>query len=101
MGEPAMKDFKEVVYDPAKVSKELKELDTLLKSKPSLSERDDLQTFFKKRDQLSAFLGTFAPNIGPATHLAYEFPFLGDFAADVIVGKQTQGEYLVIELEDA
>jgi len=95
-----MKDFKTIVYDATRVRKELNEFDKLLKSKASLSERKDLQPFFKKRDQLSAFLGTYALNIGPGTHLAYEFPFLGDFASDIIVGNRDQGEYLVIELED-
>src|SRR5436190_1635758 len=95
-----MKEFREVVYDPSKVKKELDALGKLLKANARLSERKHLQPFFKKREQLSAFLGTNSPNIGPATHLAYEFPFLGDFAADLIVGNREQGEYLVIELED-
>jgi hypothetical protein len=95
-----MKDFRTIVYDPAKVRKELQAFANLLKSNASLSERKHLQPFFKKRDQLSAFMGTFAFNIGPGTHLAFEFPFLGDFAADIIVGNRDQGDYLVIELED-
>jgi hypothetical protein len=96
-----VKQFKPITYDAARVRKELDEFGKLLKSKASLSERDDLQPFFKKREQLSAFLGTCSLNVGPATHLAYEFPFLGDFAADLIVGNRSVGEYLVIELEDA
>jgi hypothetical protein len=95
-----VKDFKPVAYDAAKVRKELGEFDRLLKSRPSLSEQKDLLPFFRKREQLSAFMGTYAFDIGPGTHLAYEFPFLGDFAADIIVGNRDQGEYLVIELED-
>jgi hypothetical protein len=95
-----MKEFKTIAYDAAQVRRELADLDKLLK-KPSLAERTDLQPFFKKREQLSAFMGTYALNIGPGTHLAYEFPFLGDFAADIVVGNRVQGEYLIIELEDA
>lgn len=95
-----MKDFKTIVYDAAKVRKELGEFDKLLRSRLSLSERQDLMPFFRKRERLSAFMGTYAFDIGPGTHLAYEFPFLGDFAADIIVGNRDQGEYLVIELED-
>jgi Domain of unknown function (DUF4263) len=95
-----MKEFKTILYDANKVRKELKEFDKLLKSQASLSEQKDLQPFFKKREQLCAFMGTYTLNIGPGTHLAYEFPFLGDFAADIIVGNRDQGEYLVIELED-
>jgi hypothetical protein len=95
-----MKVFKDVVYDPKKCKKELKEFGQLLKSRASLSERRDLQPFFKRRDQLSALIGTFGPNIGPAPQIAYEFPFFGDFAADMIVGNRNAREYLVIELED-
>jgi hypothetical protein len=95
-----MKDFKTIVYDPKQVWKELGQFDKLLKSKATLSERNHLQPFFKKHDQLSAFLGSCAFNLGPGTHLAYEFPFLGDFAADIIVGNRDQREYLVVELED-
>jgi hypothetical protein len=94
-----MKEFKSVVYDAAKVRNELNQLGKLLK-KESLSERKDIQPFFKKRYQLSAFMGTYALDIGPGTDLAFEFPFLGDFAADIIVGNRARGEYLVIELED-
>lgn len=95
-----MKDFRTIEYDASKVQKELSEFDTLLKSKASLSERDDLKPFFEKREQFSAFLGTYGPMGGPATHLAYEFPFLGDFAADLIVGNREQAQYLIVELED-
>jgi hypothetical protein len=95
-----VKDFKTVVYQAAQVRKELSAFDKLLKSKPSLSERKDLLPFYRKREQLSAFMGTYVFDIGPGTHLAYEFPFLGDFAADIIVGNRDRGEYLVIELED-
>jgi hypothetical protein len=69
-----MKDFTTVSFDPARVNKELRELDRLLKSRGSLSERADLQPFFKKREQLPAFLGTYTVDIWPATHLAYELP---------------------------
>jgi hypothetical protein len=96
-----MKDFKTIVYDPKQVKKELGEFDNLLKSKASLSEQKDIQPFFKKREQLAAFMGTYTLDIGPGTHLAFEFPFLGDFSADIIVGNRDRGEYLVIELEDA
>lgn len=95
-----MKVFREMVYDPKKTRKELKEFGQLLKQKASLTERDDLQPFFKSRAQLSSFIGTYGPNIGPAPQLAYEFPFFGDFAADIIVGSRKAREYLVIELED-
>jgi hypothetical protein len=95
-----MKEFESVVFDPAKCRRELTAFGKLLASKANLSERHDILPFFKKRKQLSTFIGTFTPNIGPATHLAYEFPFLGDFAADVVVGNREHGEFCVVEMED-
>lgn len=95
-----MKEFADIEFDPAKCQRELTALGKLLHAKQELSERDELQPFFARRKQLSAFLGTFTPNIGPATHLAFEFPFLGDFAADIVLGNREQGEYCVVELED-
>jgi hypothetical protein len=95
-----MKEFREIVTDTAAVVRQLAELDALLKSKVSLSERQDIQPFFKARDQISAFLGTYESEVGPATHLAYELPFLGDFAADVVVGNRANRQYVVVELED-
>ena len=95
-----MKEFEAIAYDLSTVRSELAEFESLLKSKESLAERKDLQPFFKKREQLSAFLGTCVNSIGSGTHLAFEFPFLGDFAADIIVGNRERGEYLFVELED-
>ncbi len=95
-----MKDFADVVFDPVKCQRELIAFEKLLHSKGGLSEQRDILPFFKKRKQLSSFIGTFAPNIGPAPQLAYEFPFLGDFAADMVLGHREHGEYCVVELED-
>jgi len=95
-----MKEFADIVFDPAKCQRELIAFGKVLDSKKSLSERNELLPFFKKRKQLSAFLGTFTANTGPAAQLAYEFPFLGDFAADIVLGNRDQGEYCVVELED-
>jgi hypothetical protein len=72
----------------------------LLQSKAKLEEREEIQKFFKKRKQLSAFIGTYATNIGLADRLAYEFPLVGDFAADIMLGNQAKGIFCPIEFED-
>ena len=95
-----MKEFDTIAFEPSKVREELTELENLLQTNVDLTERKDLQPFFGQRRQLSAFMGTYSSDIGPGTHLAFEFPFLGDFAADIIVGNRDRGAYLVIELED-
>jgi hypothetical protein len=65
-----MKEFMDISFDPARCRRELKAFQRLLQSKEDLGERDDIQPFFRRRHQLSAFIGTFAPDIGPATRLA-------------------------------
>ncbi len=96
-----MKDFIGVAFDPVRSKAELVELGVLLQSGANLSESKDIQPFFKARHQLTAFLGTFAANVGPGNWIAYEFPIFGDFATDIVVGNKEQGAYCLIELEDA
>jgi Domain of unknown function (DUF4263) len=94
------KIFETITYDPMKCKKELQALGRMLQAKPALSERDDILPFFKTRRQLAAFLGTFASDIGPATEIAYEYSFLGNYAADLIVGNRKSRHYLAVEFED-
>jgi hypothetical protein len=96
-----MKELKKLAFDPKKCRREIEQLNGLLQSKKSLVERKEIQPFFRKREQLTAFLGTYIPDIGPANRLAYEFPLFGNFATDMIVGNAETGEYCLIELEDA
>jgi len=49
-----MKDFADIVFDPAKCQRELIAFGKLLDSGTKLSERNELLPFFKKRKQLSA-----------------------------------------------
>src|SRR2546430_1042042 len=96
-----MKEFIEVTFDPVQSRIELDELGALLNSSANLSESKHLHPFFRARRQLTAFLGTFVSEIGPARRLAHEFPIFGDFATDIVVGNQDRGNYCLIELEDA
>jgi hypothetical protein len=87
-------------FNPSACRRELAHLKKLLDSKVELGERADIQAFFHRRRQLSAFLGTFVPHIGPANLIAFEFPFLGDFSADIVLGNRDAGEFCVVEFED-
>jgi Shedu protein SduA, C-terminal len=90
-----------IAFAPGKFEKELNAFGALLKSnKIDLSETRDIQPFFEKSKQLSAYLGTFSPNIGPATELAFQYPFFGDFRADLVLGNKKEGEFCVVEFED-
>jgi hypothetical protein len=94
------KRFKQIKLDPKKRRKEIGEFGALLKSKLSLSEKDDIQPFFKKRSQITAFIGSYMRDTGPATDYVFEYPFYGDFAADLIVGDKPGKRFCVIEFED-
>ena len=94
------KQFKQITLDPKKCRVQIDEFGALLKSKAALSEKDDLQPFFKNRPQVSAFIGSYMRDIGPATDYAFEYPFYGDFAADLVVGDKSGRRFCVIEFED-
>ncbi|MFO0965830.1 MAG: Shedu immune nuclease family protein [Gemmataceae bacterium] len=94
------RNLEAVTFEPRRFEKELKAFGSLLGSGEDLSEAADIQPFFEKSRHLSAYLGTFSPNIGPATELAFRYPFFGDFAADLLLGSKKAGEFCVVEFED-
>lgn len=95
------KRLEPIGFDPVKCKTELASFKKLLDSKTRLEEREDIQSFFRSRKQLSAFIGTYAPDIGPANVIAFEFPFGGDFTADLVVGNKETNTFCVVEFEDA
>ncbi len=97
---PVGNKFVKVTFNLARCKKEVDELGKLLRSKAELSEKNDILPFFKSRDQLCAFIGTFGADIGPAPEIAREFSFLGSFSADLLVGNRDNKEYLAVEFED-
>src|SRR5207245_2698982 len=49
---------------------------------------------------LSAYVGTIFPEVGPATELTFQFPFFGDFKADLVLGNKVAKRFCVVEFED-
>ena len=96
-----MKEFEPIMFDPRKCREELDRFKALLTTHEELSEREDVQPLFKECRQLSAFIGTCLPNIGPANRLADEFDIFGDYAADLVIGNFERKTFCAIELEDA
>jgi len=94
------KNLESITFNPAEFVEELESFHALLKSGAELSEQKDILPFFKKKKHLCAYIGTFSPNIGPATELAFEYPFFGDFSADLLLGIKEAGEFCVVEFED-
>jgi hypothetical protein len=88
-----------VAFDPAIFRTELKEFEGLLKSRPDLSERDDILPFFKQRKHLTAYIGTLSLNIPVATEVCFEFDITGNFRADVLLGSKAAGQFCVVEFE--
>jgi hypothetical protein len=89
-----------VVFEPAQFEKELTAFDALLKSKGDLSERSDIQPFFERSRHLTASIGAIFPEMGPATDLTFQFPFFGDFKADLLLGSKGAKRFCVVEFED-
>ncbi|MGE7716951.1 Shedu immune nuclease family protein [Priestia megaterium] len=96
-----MKKFKVIPFDLKQVEVELKLFKVLLDSKVELAERTDILSFFKKNRHLAAFMGELDSNIIKTGRYALEFPILGNFKPDLVVGDYTRNNYLFIEFEDA
>lgn len=94
------KQFTPIQRDLKKCRAEIDAFGRLLRSKAALSEKDDIQPFFKRRPQLAAYIGCYVRDVGPATEYAFEYPFHGDFAADLVVGERAGSRFSVIEFED-
>jgi hypothetical protein len=92
--------FINIQLDPKQCRVEIDEFGTMLKSKSELSEKHDIQPFFKDRPQISAFIGSYMRNIGPATQFCFEYQVYGDYAADLVVGDKAYRQFCVIEFED-
>jgi len=52
-----------IAFDPASFQREMAEFETLLLDKAALSERDDLQPFFKAHKNIVAYMGHSPPTL--------------------------------------
>jgi hypothetical protein len=96
-----MKDFIHHSLSIQKCVQELKELEDLLASKSELKEREEILPLFKKNLNLSAFLGTYIPDIANPDRVANEYDIFGDFACDLAVGDSNSKTFLLVEFEEA
>ncbi len=67
-----MKDFVRVTFDSARCRQELAALRNLLDSKQELEEATDIKPFFEAHQQLSVFLGCYAPILTHFDLLAFQ-----------------------------
>lgn len=96
-----MKDFRAFRFDPRLCRTQLDELKTHLDNHSRLNERSDVLPFFRKREHLAAFIGSYFPYISDFDRLAFEYDIFGDFKADLVIGDSKSGWYCFIEFEDA
>jgi hypothetical protein len=89
-----------IEFDVSRCRAELADFRSLLDSKADLGERSDIKPFFESRLQLTALIGSYDAGLGRASELAFEFPLMGDFATDLILGGRSRLRYVVIEFED-
>lgn len=92
--------FTSIQLDPKQCRIEIDEFGDLLRAKAELSEKHDIPPFFKSRMQVSAFIGSFMLNMGPATQICFEYDFFGDYAADLVLGDKAVRRFCVVEFED-
>ena len=95
------KEFRRISFDPMQCRKEAEELRDLLAAGLDLQERKQVLPFFKKHLQLSAFLGSYHPEIVRYDLVAHELPLFGTFVADLVVGDSRNNAFAFIEFEDA
>jgi hypothetical protein len=57
--------------------------------------------FFRARNHLSAYLGSYHPGIVRYDLVAHELPLFGDFVCDLVVGDSKSKAFAFIEFEDA
>jgi hypothetical protein len=95
-----MKQFETVLFNAREGRKELTEFSQLLQ-RPHLNEREEILRFFRQRKHLSVSINLFHPYISEPNLLAYEYDLFGDFSADLVIGDQASGNYLLVEFENA
>jgi hypothetical protein len=96
-----MKKFIEFDFKPQRCRTELDELKTLLESHTHLDEQKTILPFFRERQHLSAFIGSYMPDIIDFNRLAFEYSIFGDFASDLVIGDYETATYCFVEFEDA
>jgi hypothetical protein len=81
-----MRSLEAIEPDPARLRRELDELEQYLSTGAPLKEREHVAPFFKQRAQLAAALGFACNEVQYVDRFAIELGLFGDFACDVASG---------------
>src|ERR1700730_15901957 len=88
--------------DKTKLKAELNAFEALLgPSTKELAERGDILPFFKKNRNLASLIGLYNSHLSFPTLLKDELGLFGDYACDLAVGKEDNGQFCFVEFEDA
>lgn len=96
-----MKDFVQLQFNPQVCQDELTEFKTLLDTQQDLQEQQDILPFFKTHYHLSAFIGSYIPDILDFDLLSFEYSLFGDFTSDLVIGDSSTACYCFVEFENA
>ncbi|MFL5111534.1 MAG: Shedu anti-phage system protein SduA domain-containing protein [Microvirga sp.] len=96
-----MRSLEAIEPDPARLRRELDELEQYLSTGAPLKEREHVAPFFKKRAQLAAALGFACNEVQYVDRFAIELGLFGDFACDVASGDSDANAFTLVEFESA
>jgi Domain of unknown function (DUF4263) len=96
-----VKTLETLAFNSVKCAEELRELGDLLAQHAELDERKQIQPFFESRKHLSAFIGSFFPDLLIPNRVGFQLSIGGDFVADAVAGNFERRTYCLIEFEDA
>ena len=96
-----MRSLEPIEPDPARLRRELDELEQFLSTGAPLKEREHVAPFFKERPQLAAALGFACNEVQYVDRFAIELGLFGDFACDVASGDSDANAFTLVEFESA
>jgi len=94
-----MRSLEPIEPDPARLRRELDELEQFLSTGAPLKEREHVAPFFKERPQLAAALGFACNEVQYVDRFAIELGLFGDFACDVASGDSDANAFTLVEFE--
>ncbi|MCA6364382.1 MAG: DUF4263 domain-containing protein [Bacteroidetes bacterium] len=93
-----MTGFEPSKFNSVILKEELGEFRKLIDSGEKLDEQKVIQPFFRKRKQLSAFIGSFVSGLD-VNRISFELNLFGDFSPDLVIGDYTRSKYCFVEFE--
>jgi hypothetical protein len=95
-----MRSLEPIEPDPARLRRELDELEQFLSTGAPLKEREHVAPFFKERPQLAAALGFACNEVQYVDRFAIELGLFGDFACDVASGDSDANAFTLWTFDD-